>query len=365
MSTNAQPPFSFPFERMTALLQQAFFAFDLSRKTTLYLSSAYEIISQLPIPNPLPSPRHLLAIVHPNDRRHLLEYFQLKEGRLAENIECRLRLPGDLVKWVQLTAGIFSADDETDVIAGSFTDITAARENRETLHHFADKKNSVLHLLAHDLLAPLSNISLSARLLAEEQPGEAGSTAASLLNIITQNCVKGVNLIQSLVNDEFLTTSKAQLVLQRVEMVEKLRTIINQFRQSPLPLEQRFYFECEPVVLYANVDEAKFTQIVTNLLSNAVKFTPAGGKITLRMRQVDNEMLIEVEDEGIGIPARFHPLLFDRFTKARRPGLNGEATTGLGMSIIRNIANWHNGRVWFESEEGKGSTFYVSIPLLS
>jgi two-component system sensor histidine kinase VicK len=73
-------------------------------------------------------------------------------------------------------------------------------------------------------------------------------------------------------------------------------------------------------------------------------------------------VLIWVADNGIGIPKKYHASLFDKFTKARRPGLREEPTVGLGMSIIKTIVEWHKGKIWFESEEDKGTTFYVEIP---
>jgi two-component system sensor histidine kinase VicK len=69
-----------------------------------------------------------------------------------------------------------------------------------------------------------------------------------------------------------------------------------------------------------------------------------------------------VADTGIGVPAELQPVLFDKFSKARRPGLRGEESTGLGMSIIKTLVTWHGGKIWFSSEENKGTTFYIELP---
>jgi two-component system sensor histidine kinase VicK len=85
--------------------------------------------------------------------------------------------------------------------------------------------------------------------------------------------------------------------------------------------------------------------------------------VAIALAQQPGHVLLSVADEGVGIPERLHPVLFDRFTKARRPGLRGEKSTGLGMFITRALVERHGGRIWFESREGAGTTFYVQLPV--
>ncbi len=103
-------------------------------------------------------------------------------------------------------------------------------------------------------------------------------------------------------------------------------------------------------------------QVINNLISNALKFTPDGGSITISISEKDGIILISVADTGVGIPQKFHATLFDKFPESRRTGLKGEPSVGLGMSIIKTIVEWHHGEIWFESEENKGSTFYIRLP---
>ncbi len=97
------------------------------------------------------------------------------------------------------------------------------------------------------------------------------------------------------------------------------------------------------------------------MLSNAIKFTYDQGVITTRIEEKDSEVLVSVEDDGIGIPAQLQPVLFDRFTKAKRPGLRGEKPMGLGMSIAKAIVELHHGRIWVESEEKRGTTVSIAL----
>jgi two-component system sensor histidine kinase VicK len=114
--------------------------------------------------------------------------------------------------------------------------------------------------------------------------------------------------------------------------------------------------------VFAEVDQTKFIQVLTNLVANAIKFTPKNGHIRVIVQEEPQSLLIRVSDDGIGIPKDMQGELFERFTRARRPGLRGEETTGLGLSIAKRIVELHQGKVWVESEENKGSTFFVRIP---
>jgi two-component system sensor histidine kinase VicK len=111
-------------------------------------------------------------------------------------------------------------------------------------------------------------------------------------------------------------------------------------------------------------DRGKLTQVLDNLLGNAIKFSPNGGTITVRAYPAGKEVQIDVIDQGIGIPADKLEKIFERFyqvdgsSKRRFPG------TGLGLAIVRRIVEGHNGKIWVESEEGKGSTFSFTVPAL-
>lgn len=117
---------------------------------------------------------------------------------------------------------------------------------------------------------------------------------------------------------------------------------------------------------YKNVivllDQAKFIQVIDNLVSNAIKFTPDGGHIYLKVyKQQTGWVVVSVQDTGIGIPEKYHAQLFEKFNGARRAGLKGQPSGGLGMSIIKTIINWHDGMITFSSEPGLGTTFFIHL----
>ncbi len=111
----------------------------------------------------------------------------------------------------------------------------------------------------------------------------------------------------------------------------------------------------------AHGDRDKVEQVLANLLHNAIKFTPVGGNVTVSTEVEDNSILISVFDTGVGIPADDLSRIFERFYKADRARSGGG--TGLGLAIAKHIIEAHDGRIWAESVEGKGSTFYFTLPL--
>jgi two-component system phosphate regulon sensor histidine kinase PhoR len=108
-------------------------------------------------------------------------------------------------------------------------------------------------------------------------------------------------------------------------------------------------------------DAERVRQVVTNLVHNAIKFTPPGGSVALSAEQAGREVVIAVRDSGVGVPAQDLSRIFERFYKADRARSGGGS--GLGLAIARHIVQAHGGRIWAESVEGQGSTFYFSLPL--
>jgi two-component system phosphate regulon sensor histidine kinase PhoR len=112
-----------------------------------------------------------------------------------------------------------------------------------------------------------------------------------------------------------------------------------------------------------SADPDRMEQVLVNLLHNAVKFTPPGGEIVVSAAPEEGRVIFSVRDTGVGIPAKDLPRIFERFYKADRARSGGG--TGLGLSISRHIVETHGGKIWADSIQGKGSTFYFSLPVQS
>ena len=131
------------------------------------------------------------------------------------------------------------------------------------------------------------------------------------------------------------------------------------FRLSAQDKGIHLRLELPTAPIHANIQADKFGRILDNLLSNALSFTPAGG--TIRVRQLKGRVRLVVRDTGLGIPEALQPHMFDKFTAAARPGLYGDTTTGLGLFITKQIMKLHQGKIWLESKENEGATFFIDL----
>ena len=114
--------------------------------------------------------------------------------------------------------------------------------------------------------------------------------------------------------------------------------------------------------LIVPLDTVKFKLVIQNLLSNAIKFTEEGGNINVSLKDHNGQVVVDFEDDGIGIHGNKLGKLFEKFSDARRKGLHGEKSTGLGLSITKKIVDLHGGRIEVQSEEGEGTRFMVYLP---
>jgi len=200
--------------------------------------------------------------------------------------------------------------------------------------------------------------------LPAESP-EASDSVRHLLHLMERTCADGVNLIRDFVDHEFMESAEVELKRERADLVAWLGTLLVEYQRSEWHTHLQFEYTAAEQPIYVSYDINKFQQVINNLISNAIKFTPDGGHISVSVHHRGNQAIVTVADTGIGIPAQLQAQLFDRFTKARRPGLRGEKTNGLGMSIIRMIVALHQGHITFESTEGQGTTFTITLPALS
>jgi two-component system sensor histidine kinase VicK len=336
------------------------FAFDLTSNCFVYANPAFESFFQ--VPGNTATTGLLLEMVHPEDLDYLKESFTgLQPGEFKNKIEFRMCLPDKKEYALRLSLFLDKGQNSEGVLTGYLEDISGYKSQINKLHEFSNKKNAVLNILSHDLAGPLGSIQNLSQLLSRETNSLENKIVNQYLSMIEKISKKGIRLIQDFIKQEFLETAGSALLKKRINLVQPFETLIQEYIGSANEMGQFFRFDCAQPQVFAAVDEPKFVQAVNNLLSNAVKFTPDGGTITLGLEEKQESLLITVADTGIGIPAKFHAGLFDKFNDARRAGLKGEPSVGLGMSIIKIIVDWHEGKIWFDTEENKGTTFYIEI----
>lgn len=339
------------------------FVYDVAAGRIVFINQAYEQMLQgtcAGINEELPG---LLDRLHPDDREFLTHCWRLwTRGRLADELEVRLLVPNEPDRWFCLTPFYHQKGSEPALVSGTLRDISVNKHYQQNADAFNMRKNSILEILSHDLAGAFGLVQQIATYLREEVQAPVNSQVPQMLQVLEATSSNSLRMIRDLVDMEFLSSANTDLKRERVEVGAVLREALDQLQRGQAVLGYQFTYSLPNEPVYANLDVNKFMQVINNLVSNAFKFTPDGGRVTVEVAPCPGCVQVQVRDTGIGIPAALQPLLFERFTKARRPGLRGEPTTGLGLMLCKTIVEWHQGTLSVASVEGQGSTFTVEIP---
>ncbi|MEK7586601.1 MAG: ATP-binding protein [Patescibacteria group bacterium] len=237
-----------------------------------------------------------------------------------------------------------------------FRDITKERDVDRT-------KTEFVSLASHQLKTPLSAISWYAEAMLNEEVGGLNEKQKQYLQNLYDSNRRMVGLVNSLLNvsrlelGTFLVEPEPTNVLELAESV--LAELAPALIAKKIKLEKVFATDV-PVM---NLDPKLARMIFQNLLSNAIKYTPAGGQVTLAINLADEFLLIRVGDSGYGIPTNDQKKIFSKLFRADNIREVEAEGTGLGLYIVKSIVEQAGGRVWFDSLESKGTTFYVTLPL--
>jgi two-component system sensor histidine kinase VicK len=299
----------------------------------------------------------LLELVVPDDREYLKNsYRQLKNKRAIEDVEFRMQID-NIDLFVCCNAYLLS-DDTTVVIY--LSDITRTRQYENYLVEFGARKNTLLDTLTHHISGALN---LMQHLSAEAEKHFEDSTndnVKTYIGLLKENSKRSIEIINDLMRKEHLKSPAILVRRTRIDVIEKISFIHQELQQAYIDRTFVLVHPGEPIYIFA--DDVKLLQVVNNYLSNAIKFSPPAEPIQIKIAENRDEVVIGVSDHGIGIPDDLQPYIFDRNGHAGRTGLNGEKSIGLGLWICKNLIELMSGHVWFESAEGRGSTFYLSLP---
>jgi len=219
-----------------------------------------------------------------------------------------------------------------------------------------------LAVLAHELKTPLVSIMISAHLLAEETScNGVNDTNARLADNILKSAQSMNDRLSELMDFGRLRAGEFQLEVEPIDLRGVLEAMANQFAPIIQSKEQSLKLDLPDSFPPVMADPRRVGQIVSNLLQNAIKFTPERGKIALRMKQEPNDIVVEVEDSGPGVPKKEQSLLFQPYYRSK---LNKKSSgSGLGLAISKHLVEAHGGKICVNSEVGKGSTFGFTLPL--
>ncbi len=239
-----------------------------------------------------------------------------------------------------------------------------AKKNSE-LARLNEQKNQFLGIVAHDLRNPLNVIAAYSDFLLETASPVLSPEQLSFVAAIQSSSEFMLSLVNNLLDISKIEAGKLDLDLTDADLagIVEHNVSLNRVLAARRRIELRLHLD-EDIPRMA-LDVPKIEQVLNNLISNSIKFSPPGSHVEINVERREQEVLISVEDEGPGIPADALDRLFQPFEPTSLKSTGGEGHTGLGLVIVKKIVLRHGGRIWVESEAGKGAKFYVSLPVVA
>jgi signal transduction histidine kinase len=303
-----------------------------------------------------------LSVLAAGGWRSLVAVPMLHEGRVVGALVVRRRVPGPISEDICDLLETFASQSALALIHAQL--YRRLKRQSAALELASRHKSEFLASMSHELRTPLNAIIGFSQVLLARSSGELNERQDGYVRDILSS---GRHLLE-LLND-ILDLSKieaGQMVMERSEFVvaESLEYCLSQVRERAREQGIRLSLEVNQEVGLFYADRLRFSQVLLNLLSNAVKFTPDGGRVDVSASMRGQDLVVTVADTGVGVAAEDHQRIFDSFQQGTRRAGQAEGT-GLGLTLSKRIVELHEGRIWIESEPGKGSTFGFALPHVS
>ena len=217
--------------------------------------------------------------------------------------------------------------------------------------------------VSHELRTPLTSVKSYLEALDEGALSEP--VAPDFIKVSLDETNRMMRMVTDLLHLSRIDNATSHLDVELINFTAFITFILNRFDQIRGQDKEKKYelVRDYPITsVWIEIDTDKMTQVIDNILNNAIKYSPDGGKITVTMKTTDDQMILSISDQGLGIPKQDLPRIFDRFYRVDRARSRAQGGTGLGLSIAKEIIKQHNGFIWAKSEYGKGSTFTIVLP---
>ena len=217
--------------------------------------------------------------------------------------------------------------------------------------------------VSHELRTPLTSV--KSYLEALDEGALYDPVAPDFIKVSLDETNRMMRMVTDLLHLSRIDNATTQLDVELINFTAFITFILNRFDKMRSQDEEKKYelVRDYPInSIWIEIDTDKMTQVIDNILNNAIKYSPDGGKITVSMKTTDDQMILSIKDQGLGIPKQDLPKIFDRFYRVDRARSRAQGGTGLGLAIAKEIIKQHNGFIWAKSEYGKGSTFTIVLP---
>ena len=219
--------------------------------------------------------------------------------------------------------------------------------------------------VSHELRTPLTSV--KSYLEALDDGALSEPVAPDFVKVSLNETNRMMRMVTDLLSLSRIDNETSQLDIELTNFTAFITFILNRFdkikSQSQEDTKKYELIREYPITpIWVEIDTDKMTQVIDNILNNAIKYSPDGGRIKVGMRTTDAQLIISISDEGLGIPKKDLPRIFDRFYRVDKARSRAQGGTGLGLAIAKEIVKQHKGFIWAKSEYGKGSTFTIVLP---
>lgn len=217
--------------------------------------------------------------------------------------------------------------------------------------------------VSHELRTPLTSV--KSYLEALDEGALYDPVAPDFIKVSLDETNRMMRMVTDLLHLSRIDNATSHLDVELINFTAFITFILNRFDKMRSQEQEKKYelVRDYPITsVWIEIDTDKMTQVIDNILNNAIKYSPDGGKITVSMKTTDDQMILSISDQGLGIPKEDLPKIFDRFYRVDKARSRAQGGTGLGLAIAKEIIKQHNGFIWAKSEYGKGSTFTIVLP---
>jgi PAS domain S-box-containing protein len=312
--------------------------------------------------------RHLEDYFTEPDRARELISAVLRNGKVTD-YELTARTPGGATTVVSYSAATFTdSRGKLGGILATGRDVTDRKKSAELqagllrrARELDEAKNDFVSRISHELRSPLTNVLGYLELVVGDESGPLTRDQRRMLEVINRNGRRLLSLIDDLLLVSRIEAGQIAIESEPFRLDTLVRAVHESFRPEIASGDLTCRLDLEPGITI-EADPAQLERVVTNLLSNAVKFTPPGGEIEVSARREKAEVVMTVRDTGIGVPEEEQPRLFTRFFRSSAAMERETQGTGLGLFIVKHVAEAHGGSVTVSSAPGSGSTFTIRLP---